>query len=734
MRRYRPAAGCGVLLLIAGVGLAWPTLAAEAPSGAATDEDAGMFSLDAIDVSAQAFAFGTGLAAPYTGGLVAPGVHMGVWGQQQASSMPFSAVSFTDQLIQDQQADTIADVLENSAAVQTSSGYGNYAEGYMIRGFKLDGDDLSFAGLYGVLPRQTVTTQFVQRVELFKGASAFTNGVRPNGTGVGGAINLVPKTAREGELTRLRFGYVSDSHGEAALDVSRRFGADERFGMRVNLLHGSGEVAVDHEDRRLTTATIALDYQGERGHGLLFVGHQKHKNEGGRLSVTLDPSLTAIPEPPDAGMNYTPSWSRSDVDVTFGLLRGGYDLSDNWTAYGAIGANKTEEYGQYSQLNLLNADGGAGAGRLGVPYEAQTFTGQAGLRGQFLTGPVSHQTNLAYSGLYRRFDAAYTMAFAPTTPNTNIHYPSVVPYPPTDIGEGDLDDPNVRGRVHSNAVALSDTIGFLGDRLLVTLGLRYQDIEILNYDYHGQLSEVHSDDTVTPVYGVVYKPTEQVSLYANHIEALQPGSSAPIGTQNAGQSIGIAKSKQNEVGIKYDTDAFGAALSLYSIEMPGAYTNAEKVYGYFGEQRNRGVEVSLYGEPLEGLRLLTSATWIDAELTRTQNSLYNGNTAVGVPEYRIVLGAEWDVPHTERWTLLGRVVHTGSQYADEANKLKLDSWTRLDLGVRYDLPLASDKNLVLRANVENVTDADYWSKASGPFVYLNMGEPRTFKLSATLNF
>lgn len=747
----RPPATTIGLLFLASVSTASPVWAADndttpTPSNS-TDN---VLSLGAISVSAPAFAYGTELAEPYAGGLVAPGVHMGVWGQQEAANVPFSVVGFTDKLVRNQQADTVADVLENSAAIQSASGYGNYAESYTIRGFKLNGDDLSFAGLYGVLPRQVVTTQFVERVELFKGASAFTNGVRPAGTGVGGSINLVPKTAREGRVTRLRLGYTSESHGEAALDVSRRFGESERFGVRVNLLHGNGEISVDNEEQRLTSAAIALDYQGERGHALLFLAHQKLENDGGRLSVTLGPNLEVIPEPPDASTNYTPAWSGTDIENTFGLLRGGYELTDRWTAYAAVGANTTQEYGQYSQLNVRDSTGDAYAPFLEVVYESQSFTGQFGLRGQFLTGPISHQINLAYSGLYRRSNSAYRSSddddstTPPPPPNTNIYHPANNIGRPVRSHDGNMDDPNVRGRVRTNAIALSDTLGFFKDKLLITLGLRYQDIEIKNYSYAGELSETLSDDTLTPVYGVVYKPTRHISLYANHIEALQPGKTAPLtintGTPseepvvNAGRNLGIAESSQNEIGVKYNTNAFGATLSLYSIEKPSAYVNNNNVYGYFGEQRHRGVEVSLYGEPTDGLRLLTSATWIDAELTQTQNGHNEGNTPIGVPQYRIVVGAQWDVPKAERWTLMGQVVHTGPQYADAANKLELDSWTRLDLGVRYDMPLGVDNTLVWRARVENVTDADYWANASGPWAYLNMGAPRTFKLSATVNF
>ncbi|MGB7757663.1 MAG: Plug domain-containing protein [Salinisphaera sp.] len=94
-------------------------------------------------------------------------------GEQNGANVPFSVVSFTSQLIQNQQAKTLADVLVNDAAVQTELGFGNFAQLFKIRGFELDGEDISFGGLYGVLPRQIVQTDFANRVELFEGANAF---------------------------------------------------------------------------------------------------------------------------------------------------------------------------------------------------------------------------------------------------------------------------------------------------------------------------------------------------------------------------------------------------------------------------------------------------------------------------------------------------------------------------------------------------------------------------------
>jgi iron complex outermembrane receptor protein len=60
--------------------------------------------------------------------------------------------------------------------VQAVQGYGNFAETYRIRGFKLDGDDMTMGGLAGVVPRQVMDTQMLERVEIFKGLHGLLNG------------------------------------------------------------------------------------------------------------------------------------------------------------------------------------------------------------------------------------------------------------------------------------------------------------------------------------------------------------------------------------------------------------------------------------------------------------------------------------------------------------------------------------------------------------------------------
>ena len=108
---------------------------------------------------------------------------------------------------------------------------------------------------------------------------------------------------------------------------------------------------------------------------------------------------------------------------------------------------------------------------------------------------------------------------------------------------------------------------------------------------------------------------------------------------------------------------------------------------------------------------------------------------IGVPEVQANIGAEWDVPGVRGLALDGRLVHTGSSYANAANTLKVGAWNRLDLGVRY-LTEVQGKLVTLRLRIDNVADKNYWASVGGypGSGYLTVSAPRTVSLSASVDF
>ncbi|CAD5110436.1 TonB-dependent receptor [Zestomonas carbonaria] len=669
------------------------------------------------------------LPAEYAGGQVARGARIGMLGNQDMQDVPFSVASYTSGLIESRQAQTLGEVLRSDPAVRQSYGFGNFSQVFVIRGFQLFSDDISFNGMYGVLPRQIIATEAVERVEVFKGASAFLNGVSPSGSGIGGGINVVSKRAEDEPTRSVTLDYASDSRIGTHLDLGQRFGADNRFGVRMNLAQREGETAVDDEHNRFSLAAFGLDYRGERLRLAADFGYQKQRVNEGRSVVYLS-GLSKVPKVPDANDNYAQPWAWSQLEDSYGMLSGEYDLNDQWTAYLAIGGKYTRENGVYSSLYVSSLDGSARVGRLYAPRDEESRSAQGGLRGNFATGSVTHQANLGLSGNWREYRSANESTSAGNRLPGNLYDPFPSPEP-TPTVNGDIHDPRKTGSGKARSVALSDTLGFFDDRALLTLGVRRQSIATDAWSAGtGLRTSNYDDDITTPVYGLVIKPTDYLSFYANRIEGLAPGPIAPSTASNSGEMFAPYRSKQIEAGVKLDWGGFGGSLGVYRIEQPQGVTD-NGVFGVDAEQRNRGVELTLFGEVHPGLRLLAGGTLIDTELRGTAGGNNDGNRAVGVPEFQYNIGFDWDVPGVQGLALNGLLLRTGGQYYDSANELSIPAWTRVDLGARYSFKM-EERDLTLRASLENVANENYWESANGG--YLTQGSPRTLKVSATLDF
>lgn len=688
--------------------------------------------LGATAVDAQAIKQTPGaLPEEFAGGQVARGGQMGLLGNQDNMDVPFTMTSYTSKLIENQGAENVGDVLLNDPSVRMSGGFGNQSQAFVIRGLPLNGDDISFNGLYGVLPRQIISVDSVERVEVFKGPNAFVNGASPTGTGLGGSVNLQPKRAEDIPTRRYTQDISTDGRVGEHLDIGQRFGEENRFGARLNLSQREGETAIDDMDQRSKLFIAGLDYQGDRFRISTDFGYQKERINHLRNNVRLGTGLTSIPHAPDSDHNYGQDWSHQETEDTFGMFRAEYDLSDSWTAYLAGGGKHTRETGVYGTPVLTNAANGNGTiSASDTNHNEDNGTVMAGVNGKFQTGPISHQIALGVASIWTRQENGYI--FYNSAPTNIYTTPSIAkPSTPTLVG-GDMGDPDLAGKTRNRSLALSDTVGLFDDSLLLTYGVRRQQLRVENYSVNtGARTSLYDDSITTPVYGIVYKPTDTVSLYANRIEGLAQGPTASGNVVNIGQTFPPGRTKQYEAGVKLDIGTFGANLAAFRIEKPTDGFTEGNVFLREGKQVNRGIEFSVFGEPLDGLRLLAGATRMESKLEDTAGGANDGNHAVGVPTFQMNANVDWDVPGLQGVALNARFLRTGGQYANPSNTLSLPTWNRFDAGARYAFKVA-EKDVTLRVNVENIANKDYWASANGG--YLTQGDPRLVKFSGTIDF
>ncbi|WP_024641232.1 TonB-dependent receptor [Pseudomonas syringae] len=664
----------------------------------------------------------------YAGGQVARKGSQGMLGSRDFMETPFSMTTYTKDAVKNQQARTLGDLIASDPSVRATNPAGGRYEQFTIRGFSLFNSDVSYNGLYGILPTYTIDMEMAERVDILKGPSQLINGISPRGS-VGGGINVVPKRATDKPITELTTSYASKGQVGAAVDVARRFGEDDKFGIRFNGVKQSGDTEWDHQSVDRDMAVLGLDFRGDRLRLSTDIGHTERDTDAPQERVQVGANAK-VPNANDVRDNYAQSWSKARTKDTFGAVNAEYDLSDSVMLYGGVGVRKSNHDFLRHAVSVTNDAGDFSVQPRDFTRDENVRTATAGARSWFNTGPVSHEVNLAASYFYMDFEnGGARYAAAPS----NLYNPVDTPTPSNPTRA----DSKVYTENRFSGVALTDTLGFFEDRLLLTLGARWQRVKVDDWTDDVKGDTAYDEEKVSPSGGILYKVTDDFSVYANYMEGLSQGKIAPSTSVNEDQIFPPFVSRQVEVGAKYDLGSFAFTAAVFRIKQPAYETNSRtSVFGPNGKRRNDGVELTMFGEPMKGFRLLGGVMYIDSELTNTVNGTFDGNRAPATPKYNVNLGAEWDVPGVNGLTLTGRGIYTGSQYLDQANSKSIDSSERFDVGARYAFKV-DQKDITLRANVENVMNKYYWSSAgasddSEPG--LTLSTPRTYLLSATIGF
>ncbi|KFX19708.1 TonB-dependent receptor [Pectobacterium betavasculorum] len=664
------------------------------------------------------------------GGMSARSSSTGLLGKKDVMDTPFNVSNMTSSFIENKQAQTLGQVVAHDASVRVSSSQGGLLDSYYIRGFPLNEgnlSDIAMNGVYGVAPNYQLMTDYIERVEVLKGPSALLYGLSPNSS-VGGVINAVTKRPTTvGNLTRLTTSWQSDSQFTQHADISRVYALENNnlLGIRFNGNYGYGDTVWDGSDKRTQVGALGLDFSSERFRATLDLITQHLKTHAPSRPYSFAAGVT-IPDAPDGNTNISQPWGFWHSKDQSVLLHTEYDLADNvtwFTDLGGSSAHVSRLSEQVPQVTNNNGDIRSGVGN--YRFTTSRYTLATGVRADVETGSVTHKLS-AQTSYYR--DRQASASRAGTAIDSNIYNPVYVP-------AQDIAAPPSAYKRSSTAlsgIALADTLGFWNDALQVTGGLRYQQINSDNFAApDGGTRSSNDKSAITPMLGVIIKPWQHVSLYANYIEGLSKGDVAPTTATNAGQVLSPYKSKQYEAGVKVDALGTISTLSVFQITKPsGALINGTFVEA--NEQRNRGIELDVVGSPLEDLRLTGGVMLLDAELTKSVTPGAQGKRAPGTSRFQANAGVEYDLPFLRDLTLNANVIHNGKQNVNTINTQSIPSWTTVDFGARYKTRIYNAPT-TFRADVLNAFDRNYWSGVTS-FSTVSQGTPRTLMLSVAVDF
>lgn len=622
---------------------------------------------------------------------------------------PQSVFVINSDLIADQQAFRLDQVLQNDSSVQKSNNFLGAYSSYQIRGFTLSNaanylrDGRTFFHL------SAPPVEVLERVEVLKGPSSVLYGTLTPG----GLINMIPKRAYDTPQTSVKATVGMYDLYHAHLDHGGPLTSDGSVRYRVNAVYENSESYRHFAD--------GTPFQTER----LVLSAALDWDVGDATSFTLNADYTDDNRPQDLGLAsvtgdfsaldydtiFVQPWSRYDSDVVnvYGELN--HRLSDNlrFRAGASYQNYRRDRYDNQTRgLPDANGDIEIRARHRINRYEYTTL--YADLIADFETGFLEHQLLIGADYVIVGIDNNETAANFDFV--TNLFDPVVIP------------DPQIVTRPDKN-LGSEDRIGItahdvisIGEQWRVLVGLRYDDFKS-TFGPEGAVVTTSETNNVTPRLGLVFLPNPNLSLYASYSQSFEPNSPVGSGFDNAGEQLDPTLGEQYEVGVKWEAldGKLLASGALFTTDRKDApFTDiVTNTVVQRGLQTHRGAEVSIVGLLNDNITLSGSATYLDAEFKESDDPAILGNTPAGVPDIALSLTGEYefiDGP-LNGLALQAGIFYESDRFVDDANTYRLDSYARADIGIKYKHDRPGDKaDFVYRLTAQNLTDTKYFKGRS----------------------
>lgn len=537
----------------------------------------------------------------------------------------------THEIIEQQQAKQLSDVLQNVNGIYVTSSRGNSQDSFGGRGFSLGNDNIYKNGARinsGVFPE----VSGLERVEVLKGANAMLYG----NTAAGGVINMVTKKPRFQTGGSFSLNGGSWNTYKPTFDVYGPISKSAAF--RLNAAYETADSFRDGVSSEKIYFNPSLLFNIGKKSQLIVEGDYLINNftpDFGIGAITNKDGSYSMNNLLSRNAFLGANWQYQDVRQTSTNITFNHQISNNWslnviTSY----QNYTKDYfstervqWEYDKNNRLNWKR-----PLNKTYNEQNYTSfQANVNGEFNTGKINHKVLIGADSDYGSADS-YTY-FNPTNNKT---YGTGYIYG-TDGGNGALylDDASTwssgsipasatqdRNRIRTRRVGVyvQDFIS-LTKEFKVLAGLRWsyiQNMPTINTNFRTNTKKLvdnssTSDQALSPKVGLVYMPNDNLSLFATYTNSF----SANTGYDINRSTLKPTTIDQYEVGVKKNlwNNAIAVNLSAYQILYKNYYQTAELTAGgqpnsdpnmkeFAGKMRSRGVELDITGNPSKNLSLI----------------------------------------------------------------------------------------------------------------------------------
>ncbi len=636
--------------------------------------------------------------------------------------LPFSVQVVPQELLQDRRVESVNEALRTVAGVTPDNPSFSAFEGVTIRGFT--GRNIIRNGLRD---DTNITTRIaipnVEQIEVLKGPAGalFSQG------GPGGTVNIVTKKPLATPRYTIEATIGNFDTYAGLVDFTGPLNESKTLLYRFTAGASTTDTFIDFFTRRNYLIAPVLTWQISPATKLTFEGEysigQQPNARGLPAQGTVLPNINGklprdrfVGEPDD----------ELDKNDRY-ALRLGYTLehnfSPNWQLRNAFRATLTRTpQNSLFPSALLDDERTLERGLFSTKDQSQNnYILDTNVVGTFNTGSVRHKLLFGfdlnrdvYAASSREFILDPIDIFNPVYRQAQRFF--VADYPREPFISNSL------------GIYVQDQLDLLPN-LKLLLGGRF-DIVSQTIDFADGSASFQQDEAFSPRVGLVYQPTDFLSLYASYSRSFQQS----VGTAFDNTLFQPERGTQYEVGVKADwlDHRLSTTLAFYQITRSNVLTT-DPINPNFsvqtGEQRSRGIELDIAGEILPGWKIAAGYAYTDAQITE-DNVLAIGNRINNVPENAVSL---WTTYEIQTGSLKGLgfglgLFYVGDRQGDLDNSFEVPGYTRTDVSLFY-----RRNNLRIGLNIENLFDVGYFETAESPLrVYY--GAPFTVRGTISWTF
>lgn len=248
------------------------------------------------------------------------------------------------------------------------------------------------------------------------------------------------------------------------------------------------------------------------------------------------------------------------------------------------------------------------------------------------------------------------------------------------------------------------------------------------------LAETRTEDQPWLYYGTTaLYLTPELALYGGYTRGLEESGVAPDNTANRNEALPAVLTEQMDAGVRWAVnEQWRLIAGLFQVEKPYFINDDNNVYRTLGEVRNRGLEVSVTGQPTDSLTIVAGAVLVEPRVTGDAVEAGRiGKRPVGETSDLVRLNAEYQLPFARGWSIDAAVAHYGERTASRSGELTTPSYTLVDVGARYRFRV-NGAPATLRLMAQNITDEFAWSVLGDRSFGLK--DERRFSASIAIDF